>query len=311
MPLLSLPPELILSIVKQLHIPNVEVLAQTFNKRLYDACIPLLAKRIAARKHAKRMIARFGLPLFQSEMEDVSCEQAKLLGFPSEHDISIPNKPPNLDYLNLNGDLSWLEPLDEKTARAMERYHRGPADGGTDLLDKLVADAEKLGLVLPEGFIKFMSREELQYRIPSAQAAFFTLGEDGLRKCPAAVDGGAGGYLIRIMADQQWCWTWNLYLYPGEGKGHAVCGSAVDANANLDQIAEALSDCKETTRDEFDQAKNEGFPLAWTRHLALTSFSFEEFLATTYYEEQIWYVRYDDMELSQGLRKYIDNTYIK
>ncbi|KAM5352328.1 hypothetical protein ACJ41O_005051 [Fusarium nematophilum] len=309
MSLLSLPQELILHITKQLPLPDVEVLAQTFNRHLYNLCIPSLTKRIAARKHAKRMCSRFGGAIFNANISrELGDEDAQLLGLGSRKDVSPPNSPPNLDYLGLNGDLSWLKPLDEHTANEMAVYRQGPAAKTSTLMDKIIADAERLGLELPGGFVEFMSSEALQYCIPSAQAAFFTLGEDGLRKCPASVDGGAGGYLIRILADQQWCYVWNLYLCQG---GHAILGGFPNVNADPDEAAEDLLDDDATTQDEANQAKEEGNPLASVSQgdLGLHSTNFEEFLATTYYEERIWFVLHDDSVVTQDLRDYVINTY--
>ncbi|KAF4460700.1 hypothetical protein FALBO_12511 [Fusarium albosuccineum] len=310
MHLLSLPQELVAGIISKLPLPDVETLAQTFNRRVYDTCIPLITKRILARKHANRMVACFGDRRFESRLSRATEEQAKLLGFESKDEICIPDDPPSFDHLSLDGELSWLEPLDEAMDGIMEGYRRGPAAKEPGHLDRLVADAEKLDLELPAGFVKFMRDEELQYRLASAQAAYFTLGE-GFRKCPSKIDKGNGGYFIRILADQQWCYLWHLYLYPGKEKGHVVVGSGGDVHGDLEDTE--LLEYGVATQEEIDQANKEGFPLASVTEgdICLETCSFEEFLATTYYEELLWFVLFDDAEVTQGLRDYVANTYRK
>ncbi|KAJ4185349.1 hypothetical protein NW767_004411 [Fusarium falciforme] len=311
MVLLSLPQELLLKVVKELHLADVETLAQTFNRRIHATCMPFLTKRIAARKHSKRMKECFGTYNTQSHLFKLSEDIAEQLGFDGVDEISIPDGPTSVEYMNLNGDLFWMEPLDPHTARRMEPHHRGPAAGDPKLIDKLIADAEKLGLELPPGFVTFMRSEELQYRIPSAQAAFFLLGEDGFRKCPDKIDNGLGGYIIRFFVDQQWCWVWSLYIYPG---GCAVLGSPGDTNCDPEEAASQLLKEGRATQEEIDRAREMGFPVTYAMEndFVLHSLGFEEFLATTYYEELMFYVmNYEQTGISKGLRDYLDHNYRK
>ncbi|KAM6528363.1 hypothetical protein FALCPG4_009348 [Fusarium falciforme] len=311
MVLLSLPQELLLKVVKELHLADVETLAQTFNRRIHATCMPFLTKRIAARKHSKRMKECFGTYNTQSHLFKLSEDIAEQLGFDGVDEISIPDGPTSVEYMNLNGDLFWMEPLDPHTARRMEPHHQGPAAGDPKLIDKLIADAEKLGLELPPGFVTFMRSEELQYRIPSAQAAFFLLGEDGFRKCPDKIDNGLGGYIIRFFVDQQWCWVWSLYIYPG---GCAVLGSPGDTNCDPEEAASQLLKEGRATQEEIDRAREMGFPVTYAMEndFVLHSLGFEEFLATTYYEELVFYVmNYEQTGISKGLRDYLDHNYRK
>ncbi|KAM0429344.1 hypothetical protein ACHAPT_006559 [Fusarium lateritium] len=308
MTLLSLPQELLVKVVKELHLSDVETLAQTFSKRIHATCMPFLTKRIAARKHANRMTECFGPVATHNHLSKLSGEIAGLLGFDGVGEIALPDGPTSVEYLNLNGDLSWMEPLDQHTAGAMEGHHLGPATKDSKLIDKLIADAEKLGLELPDGFVTFMRSEEMQYRIPSAQAAFFTLGEDGFHKCPESMDNGLGGYVIRFYVDQQWCWIWNLYLYPG---GHAVLGSSRNLNCHPKEAADLLLEAEKATQEEIDRAEEMGFPLTYAgdNDLVLHSLDFEAFLATTYYEELVFFVIHEDAKVSKGLRDYLDHNY--
>ncbi|RSL41107.1 hypothetical protein CEP53_012961 [Fusarium sp. AF-6] len=310
MVLLTLPQELLLKAVKELHLADVETLAQTFNKRIHATCMPFLTKRIAARKHSNRMKECFGTLETRSHLFKLSDEIAEQLGFNGVDEIKIPQGPTSVEYLNLNGDLSWMVPLDPQTAQTMMSYHQGPAARNPKFIDKLIADAKKLGLELPPGFVTFMRSEELQYRIPSAQAAYFTLAEDGFRKCPDKIDNGLGGYIIRFFVDQQWCWVWNLYIYPG---GSAVLGSPGDLNCDPKEAADQLLEEGRATQEEIDRAKEMGFPLTYAMEndLVLHSLGFEEFLATTYYEELIFFTMDGETEVSKGLRDYLDHNYRK
>ncbi|RSL60072.1 hypothetical protein CEP54_006935 [Fusarium duplospermum] len=310
MVLLTLPQELLLKVVKELHLADVETLAQTFNKRIHATCMPFITKRIAARKHSNRMKECFGTHETHRHLYKVSGDVAEQLGFDGVDEISIPPGPTSVEYLNLNGGLSWLVPLPPQTEQAMMAYHQGPAAKSGRFIDKLIRDAKKLGLELPPGFVTFMRSEELQYRIPSAQAAYFTLAEDGFRKCPDKIDNGLGGYIIRFFVDQQWCWIWNLYIYPG---GSAVLGSSDDLNLDPKEAEDLLLEEGMATQEEIDRAKKMGFPLTYPmgNDLVLHSLGFEEFLATTYYEELIFFVMGGEGEVSKGLRDYLDHNYRK
>ena len=301
-PMLDLPPELINLVCSHLRSFETERVAQTFNKRLYPICLPFLAHRLAMQRNAKRMISIFG---------DVSCtlgeSQYQRLGFEPKHGPFTSPTLPNLDYLDLKGDLSWLTPLDDLTAKAMQHYHQGPAASSTQVND-LIASAERLSLVLPPEFVRFIRNKELQYRIPSFRASYFELSTVGLIKCPASIDGGAGGYLVRFLCDQQGCPYWALYLAPGIG--HCVLSMALDPqgeDANEEEIEEVVDE------EIIDKAKEEGVPVALigSDDVFLAGASFEEFLATMYFEERIQMLLclLDEIVLSPDLEKYVIEVY--
>ena len=103
--------------------------------------------------------------------------------------------------------LDWLEPLDERTDAQMA-IHRNPPEARGEGA-KIAATATRLGLTLPESFVRLMSSPELQDRIPSCTACYFTLSDDIL-PCPAS----EGGYIVRFYNDQQDVLLWYLYLTP-------------------------------------------------------------------------------------------------
>ena len=87
--------------------------------------------------------------------------------------------------------LDWLEPLDQRTDAQMA-IHRNPPEARGEVV-KIAASATRLGLTLPESFVRLMSSPELQDRIPSCTACFFKLSDD-IMPCP----GSDGGYIVRF-----------------------------------------------------------------------------------------------------------------
>jgi len=309
MPLLvDLPPELINLVCSHLRSFETERVARTFNKCLYPICLPFLAHRLSMQRNAKRMISIFG---------DVSYtlgeSQYRNLGFELKHGPFTSPTLPNLDYLDLKGDLSWLTPLDDLTAKAMQHHQQGPAASSTQV-DDLVASAERLSLTLPPEFVRFIRNKELQYRIPSSSASYFKLSTVGLIKCPASIDGGVGGYLLRFLCDQQGCGYWVLYLAPGIG--HCVLSMALDPqgeDAYNEEEVEEMVDEEVITQEELDKVKEEGVPVALigSRYVFLAGASFEEFLATMYFEERVQMLLclLDKVVLSPDLEEYVIEVY--
>lgn len=103
--------------------------------------------------------------------------------------------------------LDWLEPLDQRTDAQMV-IHRNPPEARGEVA-KIAASAARLGLTLPESFVRLMSSPELQDRIPSCTACYFKLSDDIL-PCP----GSDGGYIVCFYNDQQDVLLWYLYLTP-------------------------------------------------------------------------------------------------
>lgn len=108
----------------------------------------------------------------------------------------------------LNGSLDWLGPLDPQTNREMEIHRNAPEARGK--LAEIQSEAAKLGLTLPESFVRLMGSPELQDRIPSCTACTFGLPQ---RILPCI--GSDQGYLIRFLNDQQDVLIWYLFLTPG------------------------------------------------------------------------------------------------
>jgi hypothetical protein len=103
--------------------------------------------------------------------------------------------------------LAWLGPLDERTDQQMQVHRNAPEERGK--LDQIVAAAHRLGLSLPPSFLRLMGSPELQDRIPSCTACYFSLSND-IIPCP----GSEQGYIVRFLNDQQEVLLWYLYLTP-------------------------------------------------------------------------------------------------
>jgi hypothetical protein len=118
-----------------------------------------------------------------------------------------------LDYLNLNGDLHWLVPLDEHTAKQMSIYHSEDSAATRKQMADLQNAADQIGLKLPAGFVRFMTDRDLQIRIPSATACYFTfepliklksshphfIRAEGSPDVQVMID----GYAMKFFSDQQ------------------------------------------------------------------------------------------------------------
>ena len=125
---------------------------------------------------------------------------------------------------DVNETLNWLGSLDSDIDRSMEIYRKDPAERGN--LVAINASAQRLGLTLPVSFLRLMGSPDLQDRIPSCTACYFSLGDD-IVACPGSDD----GYIVRFLNDQQGVLLWYLYLTP-HGK-HCVLVSPIP----LDEVA--------------------------------------------------------------------------
>jgi hypothetical protein len=105
----------------------------------------------------------------------------------------------------LDGSFNWLTPLPERLDQDMKKYRNPPEQRGD--IQKIITEADKRGIVLPDTFMRFMGSVELQDCIPSCTACTFGL-SDEIISCT----GNENGSIIRFMADQQDCLLWHLYL---------------------------------------------------------------------------------------------------
>jgi hypothetical protein len=197
--LLSLPRELLAHVLSYLRPFEVERVARTFNKTLTPLCIPLLATRATAFRNARAITARFiDLRLDADGALEAAYARAGLAddyGPFSAPALADQDLFTAFDHLALDGDLHWLAPLDERTAKEMARYHPPQAAASAARMAALEKTVCELGLKLPKCFARFMTDHTLQTRVPSYGAAYFVLGD--------LVKLRGGGYVIKFYSDQQ------------------------------------------------------------------------------------------------------------
>ncbi|MEO7002487.1 MAG: hypothetical protein ABI068_11725 [Ktedonobacterales bacterium] len=165
----------------------------------------------------------------------------------------------------LNGTLDWLGPLDPQTEQSMQLYRNAPEKRGK--LAAIEAEATKLGLTLPEAFVRLMGSPELQDRIPSCTACTFDL---SAHIVPCI--GDSPGYIIRFLRDQQDVLLWYLYLTP-QGE-QWVLVSPYEFGDGPDENPNDVADDERT---------------AVIAHTRICAPSFEAFVYRFWLENTIWF----------------------
>jgi hypothetical protein len=212
-----------------------------------------------------------------------------------------------LDYLRLNGDLYWLQPLDPETSEG-HIWDRGRA-ASKEKLNELAASAQRVGVEFPPGFLTFMGSDEfIQHMYLGGD--YFYLG-DSLVKCKPEDDKEGGGFVIRFLSDQQSCCFWNLYTAPGGY--HCVVQTVDDVHC---------WDCAEEEEYEDEEAEENhpkpqlfedtDIPFACGKlDMSLAHPNFEEFLAMKYFDG--WCsatMRHKERKLTKSQTDYLDNFWI-
>jgi len=188
---------------------------------------------------------------------------------------SLPPIPP------VSESLDWLEPLDERTDARMAMDRHPPEARGE--VAKIAASATRLGLTLPESFVRLMSSPESQDRIPSCTACYFTMSDD-IVPCP----GSEVGYIVRFYNDQQDVLLWYLYLTP-QGAQYVLV-----TPIELEEMAVG------TLTDEERQSIHEN---TW-----VCAPSFVAFVYRWYLENSIWFKvseSDDETKLTSDERRYL------
>ncbi|CZR55367.1 uncharacterized protein PAC_05254 [Phialocephala subalpina] len=132
------------------------------------------------------------------------------LGHSSENRTYPSNAKIHLDFLELNGDLYWLQPPSDDLSA-----HTWPRGTGVskERLDELVAQGQRVGIEFPKAFLTLIGSTKLIERF-FLGGDYFYLGPS-LVKCNPEDDNNGGGYVINFLSDQQGCRYWALYLAPG------------------------------------------------------------------------------------------------
>jgi hypothetical protein len=210
---LSLPTETISRIISYLRPFEMEHVARTYNKTITPICLPLLRERIATAKNWRKMIASFGMPrrdtygglakIYTSAGLALEWGPFRVPALPREHQYRI------LDYLDICGDLHWLAPLDEHTAKANLPWEVTCPAVSEKQMEELLATADKLGLKLPTCFSRIMTDIELQSRIPFGGCNDFDLGQpvklwsSKIIQSEEFLEFRVDEYAIQFLSDQQ------------------------------------------------------------------------------------------------------------
>jgi hypothetical protein len=176
----DLPTELLVIIIAKLHYLDAESLARTFSRRLYPLCLPFLRERIAFLRHARAMSN-----LFDGEGDlighPVDCKKYARSGvsgsYGSYNDFAALPEPYDLDFLELNGDMYWLQRHDEMAE--IEDLYEGLSEYLLEEeveeimreLDRLLEQASALGLTVPKCFITFMRTHSSYHRLDKLEWA--------------------------------------------------------------------------------------------------------------------------------------------
>jgi hypothetical protein len=149
--------------------------------------------------------------------------------FPYE---SLPPLPPLDGTLSWLGQPGWEESPDERPdQRALRQRLSAEA---RDQVRDLVTQAERLGVTLPQSFIRLMAAPDLHARIPEYAGCWFSLYNAQLDPCPGSED----GFVVRFLNDQQDCILWYFYVSrQGDEAALAVVDPYPDApGAYLEQL---------------------------------------------------------------------------
>ncbi|KAF2109487.1 hypothetical protein BDV96DRAFT_651919 [Lophiotrema nucula] len=330
--LVTLPKELLLQTIECLPVRFIRNLALTFNKRITTTCLAVLeAFEFRRRSHKQRMVSRFGTLQYPyhdfPETTDTGCYSASLcrrMFSPSPEAGGL--KPSralgrlgDLDYLDLDGDLDWLQPVDKITAEIREMRFIDPQQSSIAVSEQEMRDlqstAGKVHVHLPPAFVNFFTRQDLLDHMPGNDTddlRFVISG--GLRLVPKIVDGGLGGCILQFCRKEEESF-WSLYIEPGPKGAHCVLNIPAHASdfPNLNDLPGTRSHVIVTDEEE-QEAKLKGLLIADLGGLfrpgrILNGVNFEEWLATTYFEHWLLALlgetdlNYD--EAVEPLRKYM------
>ncbi|KAJ7755992.1 hypothetical protein B0H16DRAFT_709449 [Mycena metata] len=203
-----LPNELVFLILASIPPSSIEAFT-LIDTRCHALSLPALTVHLKHKHHAAAMHARFLHYPTRKSYKDLI-----------EKGLVETGMLPNLEYLQLNGDLHWLRAQIPEIA-AEHLWERGRA-ASPEAVRKLILDAGRLGLTLPAGFATFIGSQALIERLHLGGNTI-ALGE--LFKCTLEQDGGKGGHVVRFMCDQQGCGYWGLYM---DTAGHSCVVHAKD-----------------------------------------------------------------------------------
>ncbi|KIM94541.1 hypothetical protein OIDMADRAFT_184245 [Oidiodendron maius Zn] len=286
----TLPNEIVVEIAKFIRRQDVKNFA-IINKRTYNVSYDRLEELRVLRRRAKTLATRFALCTPTEPRCVYRDPSLGTYGLPpcyastsgpgpnKDHDHSGTGNSTLADseYLELNGDLHWLQPLSESALECHEWPQGEPAS--KEHLDELVLSAKRVGVEIPQAFLTFMGSKELIERMWLGGNYFF-LGQS-LVKCNPEDDKEGGGYAIRFFCDQQGCEFWSLYVAPG---GHHGVLRRDDVDCWLCSDQSLYGNTGAAVDNHPNPKLYEGVPIACKKlDLWLDSPNFELWLAVTYF----------------------------
>ena len=236
--LLDLPKEIIFKIIQDIGFEDIQVEVKAVTCLAMTSKQSLLLVEAAAGCNLRDLVSlerRFGQATFN--LKNISWALSQRDDLKEQYsDFTANTFAPNLDYLSLDGSLSWLTPLDDEMDEEGKSFRYCDLVTPEDL-EKFFASAARMPFTLPAAYITWITDKELQDRLPAASCMCFPCRPEFV-KCPADADQNAGGYLVRVMSDHRGCW--DNYLYLDSFGGHCVLCSLNDIDdPRLEEVSES------------------------------------------------------------------------
>ncbi len=273
--LLQMPTEVLINIVKSIGVEDIGegLKAVTRFAMTSKQSLIIAEAAVGSLKRLRSLEKRFGKPCFDvfGPKYALSWREDFREMFPN---LSPKSPAPKLAYLNLNGSLSWLPPLDSvlEYPDEIESYCQETIMKEKSL-NKLIAQAESLHLKFPPSFLTLAKSKDLQRRIPSSDQTHVSIGS--LIRCSPETDRNAGGYVLSFLSGYKESWTANLYL---DTMGqHCVLHSGEDLYP-------------EDSDEDGDEGEGEDKEEVWKDDaVTLQALDFEEYMYHTWISEYMYH----------------------
>lgn len=295
--LLELPNECICAILSFLRSSQVKRIALTFNHRLLVITKPFLGPLTKIKKDEAYFESLFGrmdvcLCFYTPRIYEEYLECLNFTNLP----ISVPFRVSHhMEHLDLKDDLSWFEDVAKEDARDFKAENGCVVNHDTDgkKLKKLIETTTRLGLTLPQSFIKLLKSEHLLEKLPTRQAWYIDLSP--VFKIRKQLENDPTRY------EDGYIFTWFQYSDP-EGSGynhlylntngrHAVLGSGISPAIFKEEREGVEEDWLNLTDDE----KREdivAIDSGMVEYFVLEDVDFERWLVNHYYAERLCFLDY-------------------
>lgn len=267
----KLPRELLLLIIANLRVRDVRSLALTFNKHIFDNCLPLLQLLTTQRCNNKYAASLFP-QLSHQDFIDIH----------------------SLRHYGSFGDLShrWIDawgPIENDQELLRLAVHN-PHDPGRaqhysnpltiQQWHSISEFARSLEIEMPTSFWDAMSDPNIVDQMATADGGHFKVQEFMLM--PAKITRGVIGYMLPFLHHPDEQWSWYLYFEPGREHWHCVLRiDNVMKTTNVDDelMWEVLSNVITDEDREVATLHNVRLEMIDSDNIHLMGFSFREWLA--------------------------------